>query len=220
MLPEKWDPLYRKILEEFGYDEPSDNNSARLLKALMINSELVFDEEVSIQRTATVFGNSDSLEEDIKKMPPAGTLIASGSSVGVLSELGIVPDIIVTDLDGEIQPQIETSKKGKLTFIHAHGDNTDLIQKYAQEFTGPVILTTQSKPDNLISNYGGFTDGDRAVCIARHFGAMDIQLLGFDFERPSVKDGSDPVIKAKKLRWAEKIIFDHNGPDIIIKMPR
>jgi len=82
------------------------------------------------------------------------------------------------------------------------------------------VLTTQSRPDNIVSNYGGFTDGDRAVCIARHFGARNILLLGFDFDRPSGKEGSDPRIKAMKLWWAKKIIFDHNGQGVSIEMPR
>ena len=185
----------------------------------MMNSDLVNDDEIHVQRTATVFGNSGSLKNDITLMKPRGTLIASGSSVEKLMEMNILPDIVVTDLDGEIRQQIEASKKGALTFIHAHGDNTQLIQKYAREFTGPVVLTTQSRPDNLISNYGGFTDGDRAVCIARHFGAKEILLLGFDFNEPSSKDGSDSIIKSKKLRWAEKIIFDHNEPGVKIIMP-
>jgi uncharacterized Rossmann fold enzyme len=220
MQPEEWSLLYKEILKEFGYDESSDESSARLLKALMVNSDLITDDDVFIKKSVTVFGNSDNLKNDIKIMRPRGTLIASGSSVGTLIELGISPDIVVTDLDGEIMPQLEASDMGAVTFIHAHGDNEKLIQSYAQEFTGPVILTKQTKPDNLISNYGGFTDGDRAVCIARHFGAKEILLLGFDFNKPSAKDGSDPAVKVKKLKWAEKIIFEHNEAGVSITMPR
>jgi len=219
MLPEEWEPIYEEILEDFGYDRTSDENSARLLKAVMMNSDLIFDDDIVMQTKATVFGCSDDLEKDIKTVPPRGTLIASGSSVRRLKEAGILPDIVVTDLDGEIEAQIEASKMGAVTFIHAHGDNSELIQKYAQEFIGPVVLTTQSRPDNIVSNYGGFTDGDRAVCIARHFGARDILLLGFDFDRPSAKEMSDPMVKAMKLRWAKKIIFSHNEKGISIRCP-
>jgi len=219
MLPEDWDPIYREILEDFGYDRISDESSARLLKAVMMNSDLISDDDIVMQTTATIFGGSDELEKDIGAVSPRGTLIASGSSVLRLKEMGIVPDIVVTDLDGEILSQIEASKTGAVTFIHAHGDNSELIQKYAQEFIGPVVLTTQSRPDNIVSNYGGFTDGDRAVCIARHFGAKDILLLGFDFDTPSKKDTSDPKVKAMKLLWAKKIIFDHNDKGTLIRRP-
>ncbi|MCL2032525.1 MAG: DUF115 domain-containing protein [Methanomassiliicoccaceae archaeon] len=220
MLPEDWEPIYNEILEDFGYDPLTDESSARMLKALMLNSYLISDDDVVMQRKATVFGNSDDLKKDIASAAPRGTLIASGSSVAVLREMSVAPDIVVTDLDGEIGPQIEASKKGAVTFIHAHGDNTHLIQRYAQDFLGPVVLTTQSRPDNVVSNYGGFTDGDRAVCIARHFGAKEILLLGFDFSTPSSKEGSDRMIKAKKLWWAKKIIFDHNEPDVSVETPR
>jgi uncharacterized Rossmann fold enzyme len=220
MLPEDWEPIYKDILDDLGFDRASDEGSARMLKAVMMNSDLISDDEVVIQKKVTIFGGGDNLEIDIATAPPRGTLIASGSSVERLTDVGIVPHIIVTDLDGEIGPQIEASKKGAVTFMHAHGDNTHLIQKYAQEFIGPIVLTTQSRPDNIVSNYGGFTDGDRAVCIARHFGAKEILLLGFDFDRPAEKTGSDVNKKARKLRWAKKIIFDHNEPGVSITMPR
>ncbi|MCL2148742.1 MAG: DUF115 domain-containing protein [Methanomassiliicoccaceae archaeon] len=219
MLPEDWEPIYSEILEDLGYDASSDEAAARMLKALMMNSCLVSDDDVTVHRKATVFGAAGCLEDDIKRRPPRGTLIASGSAVATLLELGVAPDIVVTDLDGEIRPQIEASKAGAVTFMLAHGDNTDLVQRHAQSFLGPVVLTTHARPDNMVSNYGGFTDGDRAVCIARHFGAKDILLLGFDFDAPAPKEGSDRKVKAKKLWWARKIIFDHNYPGVTIEMP-
>lgn len=213
---EEWGPIYSEILDDFGYDRSADESSARLLKLMMLNSDLVFDDDIVIEKEVTVFGDSDDLENDIKKRSPIGTLIASGSAVGRLLRIGIRPDIIVTDLDGEIEPQIEANLNGAVAFLHAHGDNSDLIQRYAAEFKGPVVLTTQSTPDNIINNYGGFTDGDRAVCIARHFGAKYVLLAGFDFEIPREKEGVDPELKRRKLIWAKRLIFDHNvqGVDI------
>jgi len=219
MLPDEWEPLYEEILEDFGFDKASDENSARLLKVVMMNSDLITDDDVVIQKRVTVFGASDDLETDILTIKPRGTLMASGSAVGRLRDIDIMPHIVVTDLDGDILPQIEASKAGAVTFILAHGDNSDLVQKYAPEFIGPVILTTHSHPDNILSNYGGFTDGDRAVCIARYFGATDILLLGFNFDKPSEKDGRDPRIKAQKLFWAKKIIYEYNEPGISITCP-
>ena len=73
-------------------------------------------------------------------------------------------------------------------------------------FKGPVVLTTQSVPENTVLNFGGFTDGDRAVCIAQELGARRVLLEGFDFEHPNPKPGSDPAVKLRKLAWAERII--------------
>ena len=43
------------------------------------------------------------------------------------------------------------------------------------------IGTTQSKPFSKIQNFGGFTDGDRGVFLANHYGAKKIILFGMDF---------------------------------------
>jgi len=206
MRNEDWEPVYSEILKDMGYDRTSDETSARVLKALMLNADMITEDELGIKDTVSVFGAADCLMDDIAKKEPEGTLISAGSATSTLMSMGLVPDIVVTDLDGDIEPQIAASGMGAITLIHAHGDNTDLIMKYAKEFTGKVMLTTQSKPDLVLCNFGGFTDGDRAVCLARHMGAKKIFLYGFDFEKPSFKDGSDPEVKMRKLKWAERII--------------
>ena len=213
MRNEDWEPIYSEILRDFGYDRESDENSARVLKTLMTNADLVTEDDLGIGDTVSIFGAADSLIGDLGKKVPEGTLISAGSATSAVMSRGIVPDIVVTDLDGDIGSQIEANRKGAVAVLHAHGDNIDLIMGYCKEFTGKVILTTQSKPDFVISNFGGFTDGDRAVCLARHMGAKRIFLYGFDFDNPSVKDGSDPQVKKRKLSWAKRIIGDSS--DII-----
>ena len=211
----EWEPVYLRICEDFGFDPASDESSVRLLEAVTPNLDL--DDEDSIlplvKPSATVFGASEGLLKDIGAHPPEGTLIAAGSACRAVMDAGIIPDILVTDLDGDIDSQIEASSKGTVTLILAHGDNSDLVARYAPMFRGKVVLTTQGRPHGNVLCFGGFTDGDRAVCLARHFGIGHIVLLGFDFEKPSLKDGSDPVIKARKLRWAKEII-DPSSPDI------
>ena len=205
---DRWEPIYEEILSDLGFDRFEDEMCVRLLKAVTLNSDLISDDELGerISKTVTVIGNAPCLESDISHDPPEGTVIASGSSVGRLRSLGIRPDIVVTDLDGEIQPQLECSAEGATTVIHAHGDNSELVSTYAGSFEGPVVISTQSVPENTVYNFGGFTDGDRAVCIANHFGAVRILLLGFDFTDPMPKEGSSPEIKLRKLSWAKRII--------------
>ncbi len=208
MRNEDWEPVYSEILADMGYDRASDENSARVLKALMVNADLITEDELGIGDTVSVFGAADCLADDIRKKAPQGTLIAAGSATSAVMDAGITLDIVVTDLDGDVERQIEANRAGAVAVLHAHGDNIDLIMRYAKEFTGKVIITTQSKPDNVICNFGGFTDGDRAVCLARHMGVKQIFLYGFDFDNPSKKDGSDPQVKKKKLSWAKRIIGD------------
>jgi len=207
MRPEVWEPLYLRIIEDMGYDRTSDENSARLLKNLTLNSNLITEDELeeSLGKKVSIFGSADCLCDDIERKRPEGTLIAAGSATSKMMSLGLEPDIVVTDLDGDIDAQIRASKDGAIILIHAHGDNSDLIMRYAKEFTGPLVITTQSTPDLVLCNFGGFTDGDRAVCLADHFGA-EYELYGFDFDNPS-SDSKDPATKKRKLAWA-KIIID------------
>ncbi len=198
----EWESLYAAILDDFGFSRSEDEASARLLKTLMQNADLVDDDDIRLTASVLVFGPASPSFGDIG----GRTVISAGSATSVLMEGGILPDIVVTDLDGDIQCQIEASRRGAVTFLHAHGDNTDLIMEHAKDFTGPVVLTTQSRPDNVIRNYGGFTDGDRAVCTAFALGAEEVELRGFDYSFPVTKDGSDPEVKMKKLKWARRII--------------
>ncbi len=212
---DEWSPIYESILSDMGYDRSSDEASARLLKVLMLNADLMTVDELSsmIGDEVSIFGAAKCLESDVEKISPSGTLISAGSATVRVMAMGIMPDIVVTDLDGDIDSQIQASERGAVTLIHAHGDNADLIARYAKEFRGRVVLTTQSSPDNVLYNFGGFTDGDRAVCLARHFGSSRIRLYGFDFDDPYPGDGKDLSIKLKKLKWAKRLIGD--GPDLI-----
>ncbi len=204
----RWEPIYEQILDDFGFSRSDDENSVRILKAVTMNSDLRMGDEAAeiLGNVATVVGNAPCLEEDMSTKGVAGTVLCSGSAVGRLLEKGILPDMIFTDLDGDIDPQMEASARGAFVFIHAHGDNADLIMKYAGSFKGSVVLTTQSSPELTVYNYGGFTDGDRAYCFADHFGVRDIRLIGFDYDHPMPKEGSDSEVKRHKLEWARKII--------------
>lgn len=211
-----WEPLYSEICGDFGISPAADTASARALQALTLNSDLRDEDSLRplIGSTVSVVGDAPCLEKDLGAHPLEGCVICSGSAVVRLMHSGRRPDIVVTDLDGDIEAQFRASSEGSTTLILAHSDNTDLVRKYAACFKGPVVLTTQGPPFGNVFDFGGFTDGDRCVCLAREFGAKRILLYGFDFEHPSPKAGSDPGTKLRKLAWARKIIFDGGGRDI------
>ncbi len=66
---------------------------------------------------------------------------------------------------------------------------------------GNIIGSTQVQPLENVFNFGGFTDGDRCVFLAKEFQASGIMMIGFDFNDPDVTD-----LKKKKLKWAKKLI--------------
>ncbi|MDR0335054.1 MAG: DUF115 domain-containing protein [Methanomassiliicoccaceae archaeon] len=224
MLFCEWEPVYIDILKDLRMDRTSDEASAKLLKMLTLNSNMISDDELAslIGNGVIVAGGGVSgCEAKLLGMAPKGparkrTLISAGSATDVLVANGVIPDIVVTDLDGNAELQKKASSSGSVTMIHAHGDNSHLIMAHAKDFKGPIMITTQSAPDMILCNFGGFTDGDRAVCTARHFGAKDITLIGFDFDAPSDKPGTDPEMKKRKLAWAKRIIHGMNPPDVTI----
>ena len=218
----EWEPVYLKIVKDFGFDIVEDENSVRMLKALTLNSNLIMDDVLAnvIENKVTIFGDADCLEDDIENLTPEGTFISAGSATERVMKAGIVPDIIVTDLDGNVNYQIEGGNSGAITIVLAHGDNIKNLAEYITSFKGPLILTSQGRPSGTVVNYGGFTDGDRAVCTARHFGAKEILLEGFDFENPRLREGDVLECSLKKLKWAKNIIFEMNPSDVSITQPR
>jgi 2-amino-4-hydroxy-6-hydroxymethyldihydropteridine diphosphokinase len=214
---EEWEPYYKDILRDFGYSRDEDESSARLLEKLVPKERLMDVQclRMMVRGDVTVLGNGPMLEKALSEYRN-GTLISAGCSTSVLMKRDICPDIMVTDLDGPLDADIEFNRKGAVAVLHAHGDNKHLIKKYVDKFKGKIVISTQSRPFGDLINVGGFTDGDRAVMLARSLGAKKLALAGFDFERPVIKIGTDIDIKKRKLAWAKRIIFELNPQDVEI----
>lgn len=205
MLYDEWEEYYHLILEDFGFDRQKDELSARLLSKLLKGEETGTEELKGLihERVVTVAGDGPNLENEIDRI--RGVLIAADEATSALLERGRTPDIVMTDLDGRIEDLVKANEMGAVVLIHAHGDNQDAIRKHAGSFKGKVMGTTQSLPFDKIHNFGGFTDGDRGVFLADHFGATEINLIGFDFDNPREK-GKNLEMKKKKLDWAYVLI--------------
>ncbi|MCZ7356555.1 MAG: DUF115 domain-containing protein [Candidatus Methanoperedens sp.] len=198
----EWEPIYKEILCDFGWRRESDEQAARLLSRLLSGKSIDITElrDRIKGKDVLVCGNAPTLSQDLEKTDVKRyMIIAADGATSTLLEKGIVPDIIVTDLDGDIPDEIEASRRGAIMVVHAHGDNIDKLN-IVKELSN-VIGTTQSKPLSNIYNFGGFSDGDRCVFLAHAFGARNITLIGFYFEDENVTE-----MKKKKLRWARKLI--------------
>ncbi|MFP4197555.1 MAG: 6-hydroxymethylpterin diphosphokinase MptE-like protein [Methanomassiliicoccales archaeon] len=206
---EEWEPLYMEILEEFGYSREEDERAARVLTSL-VSGRRWCDPNCLRERiggSATVCGNAPSLEVELDDRSPSGTILSADGATKALMDRGFFPDLIVTDLDGDLDPQVEANSRGAVAVIHAHGDNVERLREHVPRFRGRITPTTQSKPFDRVFNFGGFTDGDRAFHLARHFGA-EVSLMGFDFEFPR-EGGEVGDLKRRKLQWAKRLI---HGP--------
>lgn len=204
-----WEPLYREIVAELGLDPEADMASAMLLRHMTGHLPDALDEVERLLRgmDVTVYGPA-LRRSDLCQGSPG---IAAGSAAGCLMELGVCPDIVVTDLDGDMESQLYAAGMGALMVVHAHGDNADAIREWVPMLEGPVLRTTQARPFPGIHNFGGFTDGDRAVFLALHLGASSVTLRGFDLEHPVPKPGADPARKRAKLAIAKKLLSIAKG---------
>lgn len=201
--------MYGEICREFGYDEEADARSADLLSSILASRVVptLSDLESMCPASVTICGDGPSLRAALTEHAPEGYVVAADGATTALMEACLAPDAIVTDMDGAVEDQLRASAGGSLVFAHAHGDNTHAVREVVPRFKGPVVGTCQGPPSGGLVNLGGFTDGDRAACIFSGLGARRIVLMGFDFDRPSPKPARSPGVKARKLRWAERILL-------------
>tara|TARA_B100001559_G_scaffold319052_1_gene327485 strand:+ start:817 stop:1554 length:738 start_codon:yes stop_codon:yes gene_type:complete len=207
-----WKRRYQSILKELNYSEKKDKESAIILDSILKKNNNNQKITKLIQgKTVFVIGSGPSLSFAIPKLKKfkKSIKIAADSSLKPLLENGIVPDIIVTDLDGDEDAIKKLSKKKSIFVIHAHGDNIKKLQMVKE--IKNCIGTTQTTPFNKIQNFGGFTDGDRGVFLANHFEAKKIILFGMDFGKQIGKFSntkkSDRDTKLKKLKIGEELLI-------------
>ncbi|NJE85664.1 DUF115 domain-containing protein [Thermococcus sp. CX2] len=220
----EWEPFYLRIVREMGYSIEKDREAAQILRALLLEGdEYILKEELGavIERKIYVFGAGPSLEKALERFDFSdGTLIAADGATSALLEFGLVPDIVVTDLDGRIPDLKIANDRGSFVVIHAHGDNIEKMNVYVPLFQR-ILGTCQTEPLDIVYNFGGFTDGDRAAFLAEALGAREIVLVGFDFgetvgkwSKPGLREHS-PVweSKRKKFAFAQELLkwLERNG---------
>jgi len=198
---------YDEIVSDLGISKEGDAEAARELNEIIGEPNLKGLESLIKGRLVNVFGAGPSLE-GLGEIPDGRCITADGAT-SFLVEKGVTPDIVVTDLDGRIEDIQRANQRGAIVVLHAHGDNIEKVRKFAGRFRNPVG-TAQVKPFGRLLNFGGFTDGDRAVYLAEHFKPSRIRLYGMDFDETPGKYSFTPPArierKMKKLKWAKKLI--------------
>lgn len=207
MTPTDW----AAIRAEFGYDEAADRAAALELKAVLAPQHWrMLGVELRNRRNVAVLGCGPSLDQVPRSQLAGKVLVAADGATTWLRRQGLVPHVVVTDLDGAPDDLLWAAAAGAHMVVHAHGDNRGRIDALARRM-GPGYGTHQVDPTpdlEPLRNLGGFTDGDRAVLLCEHVGALEATLYGFDFDRlpgPYSHDW-DPRTKPRKLAWAERII--------------
>ena len=200
-----WNSKYYQILKEFNYNEKKDKESAKILESMVGNKKQVDRIQRLIEsKVVFVIGAGPSLSTAIKYLKNHDNLkIVADSATKFLLEKGIIPDIVVTDLDGDLDSLKKIGKSKTIFVVHAHGDNISKLD--FSENLENWVGTTQTEPFGKIYNFGGFTDGDRAVFLANHFSAKKIILFGMDMgKRIGRFSNTNPTKRKTKLKKLQK----------------
>lgn len=209
-----WFPYYQDIRKKMGYSTEEDQKAAYVLSDLIKRKFLdtkILEKKIRGKRVLAIGAgpNLDLYTSFIKKNSKSFVKIVADGAVKFLIENNIKPDIVVTDLDGDLRFLVKAEKIGALMVIHAHSDNVDLMRKYIPKFR-KIIGTTQVMPVENVYNFGGFTDGDRCVFLAEEFGAKDIVLVGMLFDDRigsySKEIVNDVKVKKEKLQIAKRLL--------------
>lgn len=211
MVLQGWRRKYDEILDEFGFSKREDLHSARLLESLLGKKTSLYTLEQKIRgRLVFVIGAGPSLSASIptiKGFQNVTKIVADGATRALIDN-HIRPDIVVTDLDGNLEYLIKASKRNCTMVVHAHGDNIGVLP--VATLFKDCIGTTEGRPFGKIRNFGGFTDGDRCVFLAKHFGAKKIVMFGMDFGKKigvySKENRYNKKLKLAKLAKARELL--------------
>lgn len=201
-----WEPIYQSILQDFGFSPGRDVEASILLADLLRDREPVYciAKAIVAGHRAVICGNAPTLDKELGELKELqesdAVFLAADGATAVLLGRNIVPDIVVTDLDGPFPAILKANSEGSIVVVHAHGDNLDALNRYVPQLVR-IMGTVQCRPPPGLYNFGGFTDGDRCVFLAKELGAASIKIVGFDFEDESVTPR-----KKRKLAWAKKLI--------------
>lgn len=199
----EWEPFYRAILADFGWTPEGDEEAARIMAPMLPDPEPVLErlKQLISDRDVLVCGKAPRLQNDLKTTDRSKyTVIAADGATSALLAAGIVPDVIVSDLDGSYADLLKANQAGAIILAHAHADNIPAVRELVPKLKN-VIGTTQARPFDHVYNFGGFSDGDRCVFLAKEFGAKSIRIIGFDLDDTNVTPK-----KLKKLKWARKLL--------------
>ena len=217
------------VRESFGWDYQRDLLSANLL-AESLNNDSPYDVDMwSPNNRAVVL---DRLKQKLLAAPKVvvvgaainevdfvdfnfenNVIIAADGSIGGIPKSANIA-CVVTDFDGN--PHLDdAAKSGTLFIAHAHGDNIanwqNCLSKWQALKRPPELILTHQITESIdgMYNFGGFTDGDRAVCLAIGLGVPkeNISLIGFSTTKIGRWSGqTNPVRKLEKLAWMLRVL--------------
>ena len=211
---DEWAPYYARIRREFGFAMDRERAAAERLRSLLPRDALRDPLGRATRRLAgrdvVVVGLAPRAgAPPVWRLPvarPTLAIVAADGAAERCLDAGLVPEVVVTDLDGPVPSEVLANARGALVVVHAHGDNVPQLERWVPEFSGELAGSWAGPPAQELLDVGGFTDGDRAAFLAAHAPARRILLWGFDFSDVREASADDAVRKREKLRWAGELL--------------
>ena len=210
----EWTALYSMIKSRLPLSFDRDQYATDVLSGLISahRGRTTLEQLPRLRGAVVVFGCGKNLEEDTRlykeKYSHLPVIAADGSTKHLLEE-GVQPLIVVTDLDGDVRYINLAAQRGSIVVVHAHGDNVDRLRAVVPRLDGRLVGSTQVEPRPFVYNFGGFTDGDRSVFLARALGSTRVILAGFDLDSPHYCPSDiakDLSVKRLKLEVARVLL--------------
>ena len=215
-----------EVRQAFGWSVEEDVESALQLHLLLQHHQLwsLLHRENALQRVrkqlldaqrVIIIGAGVEENELTRFNQPGDVFVAADGAVGALPEYSQLA-CIVSDLDGGDYLDA-AAKQGQTIVVHAHGDNMQQWEKTLaswEQFTPfPQIILSHQVNQAIpgMYNFGGFTDGDRALCFTLSMGvdSENVELIGFSLDRVGQWSGITVAeTKLKKLKWMDRIVSE------------
>lgn len=139
--------------------------------------------------------------------------VAADGAVGALDSYDNLA-CVVSDFDGA-EHLHKAASLGQTIVAHAHGDNAErwrqCLEKWENSSNPPQLIPSHQTNQRFsqMYNFGGFTDGDRALCMVLSCGVNieNIHLLGFSTRGVGHWSGTtENAQKIAKLKWMKQIL--------------
>ena len=167
-----------------------------------------------LKATAVVFVGAAVESQELEEMVGDGVVfIAADGAVGALPTQANLA-CIVSDFDGTTHLEL-AAKSGATIIAHAHGDNmeawNECVETWSHFSNPPALVLSHQTPHFFegMHNWGGFTDGDRALCMAHSLGVNfeDVYLVGYTLSRVGQWSGrTQESLKLAKLQWMAAVV--------------
>jgi uncharacterized Rossmann fold enzyme len=209
--PVFWSKEYQNISSTLGIDPASDRKATGeahelyLARRLQIDDLLIRLKKMIAGKPVVIFGCGPSLDLQVSALrqrleETKAVIISADGATSALVETGVIPNIVVTDLDGYLPDIVLASQRGALIILHFHGDNRETLARYARDLAN-VIPVTQVETTEIVRNFGGFTDGDKCLFLSSAFGASAVLLVGMDFGK-----NIGPRSKSRRIEKSRKLL--------------